>query len=199
MKKFKKILTMGCAVVMAVSVMSINSFASVNTKKAAELATKSGYTVIDNMIDYSVYDDDMVYIKEHADRADAYNAKLYTRAAIGTYNSWDWSSDGIYSATTRRASGIAINYYFTPTNNYLYFNAEITGTSAAPYLAVYKLNSNGSLTYVGSYNVTTTGDETYEWSNYKRSLNKGQNYVFNLLSNSNNWSYASLDIYKSAM
>ena len=75
----------------------------------------------------------------------------------------------------------------------------MTGTSVAPSLAVNKLNNDGSLTYVGSYDIRSTGNETYEWSNYRRALNAGQKYVFSLWSNSGNWSYASLDIYKSAM
>ena len=200
MKKFKKVMAMSWAAVMAVSAMSMSAFATENkTEEAIEIARKSGYTVIENMVDYSVYDTDMVYIQEHADKVAEYNTALKRRASIGSYNSWDWNSNGIYSRTTGSASGFNISYYFTPVNNYLYFNAEITGVSKAPSLAVNKLNSDGTLTYVGSYNVTSAGDETYEWSNYKRSLNKGQNYVFSLWSNSSNWSYSSLDIYKSAM
>lgn len=200
MKKFKKIIAMGCVAVMAISAMSMSAFATNSKTQAAyNLATEAGYTVIYNMIDYSVYDDDMVYLQEHADKAAEYNAMLNTRATIGSYTSWSWASDGIYSRTTGSAAGFTIGYYFTPVNNYLYFNAEVTGTTAAPYLAVNKLNNDGSLTYVGSYNVASSGDNSYEWTNYKRSLNKGQNYVFSMWSGAGNWSYSSLDIYKSAM
>lgn len=200
MKKFKKAIAVCLTAVMAMSVMSIGVFASSNETAIAEnMAVKAGYTVVENMIDYTVYDADMVYIQEHADKAAEYNAALATRATIGSYTSWNWSSNGIYSRTTGSAAGFTISYYFTPVSNYLYFNAEITGAAKAPYLAVNKLNSDGSLTYVGSYNVTSAGDNTYEWSNYKRALNAGQNYTFSLWCGSGNWSYSSLDIYKSAM
>ncbi len=192
MKKFKKIISMGLVAVMAMSVMSMSGFAA-ETEKTAE--TK---TIVEGMIDYSIYDSDMVYIQEHADKVAAYNAMLKSRASIGRYNEWSWSQ-GIYSTTSRSAAGISINYYFVPTTSSMYFNAEVTGTSVAPSLAVNKLNNDGSLTYVGSYDIRSTGNETYEWSNYRRALNAGQKYVFSLWSNSGNWSYASLDIYKSAM
>lgn len=200
MKKFKKVVAMCLTAVMALSVMSIGAFASSNeTAMAENMAVEAGYTVVENMIDYTVYDADMVYIQEHADKAAEYNAALKARATIGSYTSWSWSSDGIYSRTTGSAAGFTIGYYFTPASNYLYFNAEITGAAKAPYLAVNKLNSDGSLSYVGSYNVTSAGGEDYAWTNYKRALNAGQNYTFSLWCGSGNWDYASLDIYKSAM
>lgn len=200
MKKFKKIIAMGCAVVMAVFAMNIGAFAATNkTEIAKNNAVEAGYTVIDNMIDYSIYDEDMVYIKEHADKVAEYNAALKARRSINAYSAWDWDSDGIFTRTTRSAMLVTINYYFTPVNNYLYFNAEVTGAGTEPYLATQKLNSDGSLTYVGSFEITSKNDGTYEWSNYKRALTKGQNYVFSLCSRSGNWSYSSLDIYKTAM
>lgn len=188
MKKFKKMLAIGMTAVMAISAISVGAFAD-ETKKS---------TYVDGMIDYSVYDSDMVYIQEHADKAAEYNAMLKARAAIGRYNEWAWSR-GIYSTTTGSAAGLSIYYYFVPTTTSMYFNAEVTGVSVAPSLAVNKLNDDGTLTYVGSYNIASAGNNTYEWSNYKRSLNAGQKYVFSLWSNSSNWNYASLDIYKSAM
>lgn len=200
MTNFKKAMAMSCAAIMTISAMGMSVFASSNETKAAEkVAVEAGYTVIENMIDYSVYDEDMVYLQEHADKAAAYNVALKARATIGSYSAWDWSSDGVYSCTTRSAAGLTISYYFTPANNYLYFNAEVRGLSEAPYLAVNKLNANGSLTYVGSYYVTSSGDNTYEWSNYKRTLSAGQNYVFGLWCDDGKWSYAGLDIYKAAM
>lgn len=188
MKKFKKMLAMCLATVMAVSITSVGVFAD-ETKK---------FTYVDGMIDYSVYDSDMVYIQEHADKAAEYNAMLKTRAAIGRYDEWAWSR-GIYSRTIESAISYNIFYYFVPTTTSMYFNAEITGLSVAPSLSVNKLNDDGTLTYVGSYNIASAGNNTYEWSNYKRSLNAGQKYVFGLWSNSDNWDYASIDIYKSAM
>lgn len=199
MKKFKKAIAMCLTAAMALS-MNAGVLASANTTEMAEsLAIKAGYTVVKNMIDYTVYDEDMVYIQEHADKVAEYNAALAARATIGSYTSWDWASNGIYSKTARSVAGFTINCYFTPVNNYLYFNAEVTGVSEAPYLSVNKLNADGSLTYVGSYDVSSAGDDTYEWSNYKRTLSAGQNYTFSFWSSSGNWSYASLDIYKSAM
>lgn len=200
MKKFKKVVAMCLTAAMALSMMSVGAFASADTTKMAEsMAADAGYTVVENMIDYEVYDADMVYIQEHADKTAEYNAALKSRATIGSYRSWSWTSDGIYSKTTGSAAGFTIGYYFTPVNNYLYFNAEVTGAEEAPYLAVNKLNSDGSLTYVGSYNVSSAGGDSYEWSNYRRALNAGQNYTFSLWCGSGNWSYSSLDIYKAQM
>lgn len=146
------------------------------------------------MIDYTVYDADMVYIQEHADKVAEYNKNMSTRA----YSAWNWTTNGVYSRTTGSAAGFTISYYFTPVNNYLYFNVDITGGNN-PYLTVNKLNSDGSLSYIGSYNITSTGGENYNWSNKKRSLTSGQNYVFSLWNDSGNWSYSSIDIYKSSI
>lgn len=187
--KLKKVVSAVSAFALVFAIGCVPSFAETSNDE---------YTVVDNMIDYSVYDSDMVYIQEHADLVAEYNETItnpLTRAT--TYTEWSWSN-GIYSYTSRNSSAIAINRSFTPVNSYLYFNVDVSGVSSTPWLGVNKLNSNNTLTYVGSYNITSDGNNNYSWTNYKRSLTSGQKYVFSLLSN-NRWSTASIDIYKSSM
>lgn len=190
MLKFKKLVALLSAVVMLFSMGCMGALADENRNE--EL------TIIDGMIDYTIYDSDMVYIQEHADLTAQYNARLNTARALSTtYASWNWNN-GIYSFTSKNAAGITPGYSFTPVTNSMYFNAEVTNVNAAPYMTVNKLLSDGSLSYVGSYNITSIGGNSYQWTNYKRSLNAGQKYIFGLWANSN-WTFASMDIYKSAM
>lgn len=194
--KLRKIITMGIAAVMAVSAMSVTAMAEEST----EVTT---LTEVTGKIDYSIYDSDMVYIQEHADKIEEYNENL-KKARATSYSEWSWSN-GIYSRTTGKASGIAIPYYFVPTTTSMYFNVEVydaginnSSADETPYLTVNILNSDGSLSYVGSYNITKVSDHTYQWSNYKRSLSKGTQYVFSLLA-ATNWGSSVLDIYKTSM
>ena len=197
MKKFKKLIAMGLTTVTALSIMSISTFAAETSANVP-----SDLTVIDNMIDYSIYDDDMVYIQEHADKVAEYNAAVLERQASSravSYVEWNWSN-GIFSRTTGSASAYAIYYSFTPTSSYLYFNVDVTGSTYPTYMTVNKLNSNNTLTYVGSYYVDSVGNNNYSWDNYRRSLNAGQKYVFSLFVESSlsgtqsRWSSMSIDI-----
>ena len=196
MKKLSKALVLCLLVVTIISTCCVGASAKQN----------ENYTIIENMIDYNVYDSDMVYIQEHADKVAENNAKLYVARTLPTVstlattdNEWNWTSRGIYSTTSRNALGFTLGYYFVPVNNYLYFNSEVTGDSDCdPGIVVQKLNSDGSTTYVGTYLVTSTGDGTYEWTNYRRALTAGQKYVFSFWGDTV-YSYASLDIYKAAM
>ncbi len=184
MKKMnlKKMLTMALVAMMAISTMSISVSAEQNTK----ISTESG------MIDYSIYDSDMVYIQEHADMVEQYNEQIKKTRAM-TYTEWSWSN-GIYSRTSGVSSGILIPFYFIPTTNSLYFNVEVNGCSKVPYMTVNKYNSDGTLTYVGTYYITANGTNSYAWSNYRRSLTAGTKYVFGVLGDTN-WSSALIDIY----
>lgn len=188
MKKFKKILTMGLAAIMAISAISMSAFAAdgedVNSSED------------NSVIDYTVYDEDMQYIPAHAEIIEQYNQQI-KRTRATSYSAWSWSA-GIYSRSTGSACAMIIPFYFTPVYNYLYFNVEVTGSSAVPYMTVNKYLSDGSLSYVGSYAITSSGSNTYEWSNKKRTLTAGTNYVFCLL-NDTNWSSATMDIYKTSM
>lgn len=179
---------MSIAAIMAVSAMSISAFAATDVA-----TTDNNYSA--NAIDYSVYDSDMVYIQEHADMVAEYNANL--NKIRTSYSEWKWSY-GVYSETSRNSSSIINDCYFVPTTTGIYFNVDVDGVSKTPYLAVNKLMTNGSLSYVGSYNITSTGNNSYKWENYKRTVSAGQKYVFWLMADTN-WSYASIDIYKSAM
>lgn len=180
MKKFEKIVAMCLAVVMSITALSVSVSAN------------------EDAIDYSVYDPDMVYIVEDAMRTDEYNATLKSRSARGSTPVWDWDN-GIYSETCGASSGFGLEYAFVPVNNYLYFNVEVGGVSAAPHMAVNKLNSDGSLTYVGSYYLNSLGNNTYGWTNYKRTLTSGQQYTFSFWYTDSTWTYAYVDVYKSAM
>lgn len=201
MKKFKKFMVMGCAVAMSMTAMGINAFASETTDKAIAIAREAGLTVVENMIDYSIYGEDMVYIQEHADMVEEYNNKIKSRAARATsYTAWDMSK--IFSFTTRSGSLFAIPYYFVPTSSAMYFNATVKGISQQPFMTINIVTdpSAGTLDYQGTYYIPQKSGETttYEWSNYKRPLTSGEKYAFTLIGYSN-WSYASMDISKSSM
>lgn len=212
MKTLRKIFSTVLACGMLFSAVNVNVFAkksddeisaktpiSFLAAKAKAVAEASGLTVIDNMIDYSIYDEDMIYIKEQADMVAEYNA-LKTQAANSSYTAWNWDTRGIYSRTSGRGNGLSINYSFTPVAKYLYFNSEITGNDIAPFLSVNKLQSNDDLEYVGAYYVTASGTNSFTWTNYKRTLTAGQPYIFSFWAgNGNNWSTLSVDIYKTAM
>ncbi len=204
MKKFKKLITISCIAIMAVSTLNLSAFASLADREAAAAkAREEGYTVLDNMIDYSIYDDDMIYIKEQADAVEEYNKSLKNsnRAArLSSYSAWNMNN--IYSMTTKSSSSLEIPYYFVPTANYMYFNTIIRNVNKQPYMTVNKLTntSTGTLQYVGAYNVDEKPGtaNTYEWNNYKRALDKGSKYVFAMWALTN-WSSMEIDIYKSAM
>ena len=204
MKKFKKIVALGCAAVMALSAMSMSAFADEAEKeKAISIAKDAGYTVVENAIDTSIYGDDMVHIQEHADAINEYNKNLTNLNGIARASSYSaWNMNNIYSFTSRNTSLRAIPYYFVPTTTSMYFNALVENVSEQPYMAVniVKDPSSGTLSYVGSYYIPAKSgaDNTYEWNNYKRPLSKGTKYTFTLMSYSN-WSYAEMDIYKTAM
>lgn len=204
MKKFKRTIAMGCAAIMSVSALSVNVFASEAEKASAiSAARNAGYTVVENAIDYSVYDDDMVYIQEHADAINEYNKKLANTNGLTRAMSYSaWNMNRIYSFTDTGSMMYAIPYYFVPTSNSMYFNALVENISKQPYMAVNIVTdpSSGTLSYVGSYNITAKSGaaNTYEWSNYKRALTKNTKYTFTLMAYSN-WGYAEMDIYKSAM
>lgn len=183
MKKFKKLLAMGLAVMAAVSAMSMSAFASTTTLAEQNSAS----------IDYSVYDSDMVYVPEHAELIEEYNnSSAITRAT--TMVQWPWSF-GIYSYATGSNSGYVVPYYFTPVSNNLYFYVDVAGAQSAPFMTVNKYNSDGSLLYVGSYYITSVGNGTYQWNNYRRSLNAGENYAFAVFAY-DGWDSMSIDIYK---
>lgn len=204
MKKFRKILTMCLTMVITISTMSISSFASESqTNDAIAVAEESGYTVIENMIDYSIYDGDMVYIQEHADAIEEYNKSLTEKNELLKATSYSaWNMNQVYSFTSRNASLKSIPYYFVPTTTSMYFNAKVENVGDRPYMAVNIVTnpSTGTLSYVGSYYIDPKSGttDTYEWNNYKRALSKGTKYTFTLMAYSS-WTYAEMDIYKSAM
>lgn len=182
MKKFRKLLAMGLAVMAAVSAMSMSAFASTTVSAKQNSAS----------IDYSVYDSDMVYVPEHAELIEEYsNSFASTRA---TTVQWPWSL-GIYSHAIGGNAGYVIPYYFTPVSNSLYFYVDVAGARSAPFMTVNKYNSDGSLFYVGSYYITSVGNGTYQWNNYRRLLNAGENYVFAVFAY-DGWDSMSIDIYK---
>lgn len=193
MKKFRKLFAMGLAAVMAISTISISAFADENVNEYA------GLTIVEGMIDYSIYGSDMVYVQEDADAVTAYNESLKSNGARAvSFSQWSWSR-GIYSSTTYNIDAYTIPYYFVPTTSSMYFNAQVTGVTSAPRLAVNKLLSDGTLEYVGAYPISSAGNNTYEWTNYSRPLTAGQKYVFTLRTTAQDWEFASIDIYKSAM
>lgn len=183
MKKFKKIMAMGLAVIAAVSAMNVSVFAENAAVGAADTA-----------IDYSVYDEDLVYIPEHAEMIEQYNEYL-NRVRI-SYVAWNWSN-GIYmGSSAANVFSLYVPYYFTPTSNYLYFNIEVEDVSEVPYLTVNEYD-NGAFNYIGSYNITSIGSNNYAWENKKRTLNAGTDYVFALFSG-DNWATATIDIYNTS-
>lgn len=204
MKKFKKILTMGCAVILSVSAMSINVFADeIEKEKAISIAKDAGYTIIENAINYSIYDDDMVYIQEHADAINEYNKSLVALNSLTRATSYSaWNMNNVYSFTSTNTGLRAIPYYFVPTTNSMYFNALVENVNKQPFMAVNIVTnpSTGTLSYVGSYNISAKSgaDNTYEWNNYRRALSTNTKYTFTLMALSD-WEYAEMDIYKSAM
>ncbi len=184
MKKFKAIISMIAVCAIIVSIGSSSVFA------------EKRVTIIDNMIDYTLYDTEMVYVQEHAEKVAQINEQIKRNRAF-SYTSYNWNN-GIYSSTSQGACIWNIGYSFTPVSNGLYFNIDIQGASAQPYLTVNKLLSGGTLSYVGSYPITSVGANNYTWENYKRTLTAGQAYVF-MVDSANNWNFGSIDIYKSAM
>ncbi len=186
--KLKTFAIMGLTAIMATISTNMSAFAN----SSSEIETSK----LENAkIDYSIYDSDLEYIPEHAERIAEYNESIRNSRST-SYAAWSWSN-GMYSHATGRASGIVIPYYFIPITNYLYFNVEVEGSSTTPYLTINTYNANGTLGYIGSYNITSEGNNTYIWDNKKRSLNAGTKYVFALLNNTN-WSSASIDINKSS-
>lgn len=184
MKNVKKLLAMALTAIMAVSAMSISAMAQ--------------ETIVEGKIDYSVYDSDMVYIQEDADMIAEYNAQRKMARAITDYPAWNMSK--VFSKTGGELVGLTIPYYFVPVNDYLYFNAEVLDGERAskPRLTVTLIKPNGDPYYVGSYYITSQGDGTYKWDNYKRALSAGSKYVFSV-QGTTNWDYVSIDIYKSKM
>lgn len=185
----KKLLTMVVATVMAISAMGMTAFAAVNED---EVSNNS-----DIVIDYS----DLVYVQEDADAVAEYNAMVKSGQITAiNYTEWSWSK-GIFSITTPNASGVEYPYYFVPTANYLYFNLEFNEPEDGPadrdyqpWMRISILEDDGTLSYVGNYYPTKTGDYTYSLKNYKRPLNAGTKYVVSLWAHTN-WKSVSLDIY----
>lgn len=190
MKKFRKVLTIVLALTTLLSVCCIS--ASAETQNVLD-----GYTIVDGMIDRTIYGDDIVYIQEHADRVAQMNETKLTRAT--TYTPWDWSR-GIYSVTGRNATGIDIGYSFTPVSSRLYFNARVEGDGCAPGVVLCTLNSNGSTTYVGTYMISYNSSEgAYVWDNYSRPVNSGTPYTVSIWATNGSYTSLELDIYKSAI
>lgn len=106
---------------------------------------------------------------------------------------------GVYSKSVGGSSACVMLNRFIPISNYLYFNVDVRGCSTQPFLTVNRYNNDGTLTYIGSYNIYKDGTNNYKWDNYKRSLTAGTPYVFSVLVNSSSWSSATVDIYKESM
>ena len=188
MKNIKKYVSTVLAVAMLLSISCFTAFAE----------SESNVTIIDNMIDRSIYGSDMVYIAEHAKIAEEYNAKLKSGIATYANTQWNWNN-GIFSTAIGVGSGYSPQYIFTAVNNKMYFNADIRNAGSVPYLAVNEVNSDGSYTYIGSYAVTSVGNNNYKWSNRAVPAGTGKKYNYAFLTNSGTWTYLNFDIYYTSM
>ena len=159
-------------------------------------------TIVENMIDYTVYGEDMVYIQEHADLVAQYNQNvLLKNSRATTYRAWSWDT-GAY-VETESNGGWLINpeYYFVPDNNVMYFSVDVRNVSEQPYIMLNTYNaSTGTLTYIGSYNIDENSyvDNRYSWTRYTVPVTTNEKYVVGLTALSS-WSYAQLKINNDAL
>lgn len=159
-------------------------------------AMASGQTLAEmdpTPFDFSIYDDDMVYVPEHAQLVEEYFSNNNARLSA-TYREWNWASEGICSKTASNTAGYIVPYYFSPTNNSLYFYVDVLNARSEPFMTVNKYYSDGSVSYLGTYYITPVGGGTYRWENYRRQLNNSEDFMFSVFAY-DGWTNMSIDIY----
>lgn len=171
-------------------------------------ANTENYTIVDGMIDYSVYDSDVIYVQEHADWVEAYNEYLMNNQVmaidssnpptIGQFEPWNWDTDGMYAMTVGPATMLTPQYYFQPINIRLYVDAAVEGVTAAPSLLMMTLDDNGKLEYkltkvLEEVKDEESGEISYVLDDKTIPASNGSRYIFSLASQ-NAWELATLRI-----
>lgn len=175
-----------------------------------------GLTVVEGMVDHSVYGPDVVYIQEDADMIEAYNEMVRKGIPLETINStmdnpepkpyeiqyhdWDWSSGYYYGGSYGAAAMFMPNYTFVPVDTALFFNAEVVDDDSTelPRITLNILETDGTLDYQGSIKLEKSDDEeqsdTYILENKRKNLAYKGHYVISLMCGSNAWESAYLEI-----
>lgn len=164
MKKFKKVIAMFLAAVMAMSVMSVSVFADTNEEFESEIR----FVVIEDGVEVEVLEP--IYIEEVAER---YEAEKMQRWASTTYYNL---ANGAYTISGGTASIVQCNRHFSPnSSNRLYYYGEVTGASSV--LNIYDV-TNG--TYKGSFLLQSQGGGVYSRNGYITGLSSSCYYSYGI-------------------
>ena len=165
MKKFKKIIAMCLATVMAMSVMCVGAFATETTTENIQFVeTDENGNVIDTV--------DIVYLEDVAEAYEQNKLKRWTSTSY--YN----LANGAFTMSGGSAAIVMCKKHFNANSSgRLYYHGEVTDENAT--LDIYDI-TNGS--YKGSFLLRDQGDGVYLRTGYITGLNtsSSQYYSFGL-------------------
>lgn len=161
MKKFKKIIAMCLATVMAMSVMCVGAFADEPANSNLQFyETDENGNVIDVI--------DLVYLEEVAEAYEQTKLQRWTSTSYYNLANGPWNMSG------RSAGVVQCGKHFNANSSgRLYFYGEVTDENAD--VNFYDINSG---TYVGSFTLRNQGDGIYSRSGYIPGLSTSSSHYY---------------------